>query len=384
MKDSPPSSTTTRRSRVRAFVLNSILASTSLGLAVLTCEAGIRLVAPQQLITVRPDLWQPVDTLGWLHRPNVSTTVNTGERTVRVHTDAEGFRVGSIGRIEARRRVLLLGDSFVEALQVEHEQSLAGLLEARLPATVGEPVSVSNAGIDDWTPSQYLLRARGLLPRESYDVVVTALFVGNDARIERVEYVPPRTPAIRRTLRAPQSLDRTELTDALLRPINDWLEMRSQLFILVRNRLSTLRMRLGLSPLYFPVEFQRSEVDSQRWLLTADVCREIQELAEQNGARALFVLIPAAIQVDPAEFSRYLRGFRVDASTVDLEQPTRRLSEELTQADLQVVDVLPAFRAAHDGGTQLYGRVDPHLTPEGNDLLARILLPEVAELLDAS
>jgi hypothetical protein len=100
----------------------------SLVLACLAAEVLVRIVEPQQLIVDRPDIWQPRDTVGWEHRPNVQTTVNTGEGFVHFRTDAEGFRIGRAGRVEGDRQVLLIGDSFMEALQVEYEQSLAGLM----------------------------------------------------------------------------------------------------------------------------------------------------------------------------------------------------------------------------------------------------------------
>src|SRR5437879_3707351 len=119
--------------------------------------ALLRRVWPQQLAIKRPDICQAVETLGWAHRPNVNTTINTGERTVRVITDRDGLRVGLRGRVEGKRHVLLLGDSFMEALQVEYEQSVAGLLEARLTSRLGEPVAVRNGGVGGWDPPQYLM-----------------------------------------------------------------------------------------------------------------------------------------------------------------------------------------------------------------------------------
>src|SRR5438093_849000 len=133
---SPAVATGRRGARLREALVNVGMVSVSLSLAFGLGELAVRFVAPQQLIVKRPDIWQPADTLGWTRRPNVNTTINTGERTVRVITDHDGFRVGGAGRVESKRRILLLGDSFMEALQVEYEQSLARLLEARPPGGI--------------------------------------------------------------------------------------------------------------------------------------------------------------------------------------------------------------------------------------------------------
>lgn len=80
---------------------NVLLFGISMALALGAAELAVRLVAPRQLIMVRPDIWQAVDSLGWRHAGNLDTELNTGERTVAFVTDQEGFRVGREGRREA-------------------------------------------------------------------------------------------------------------------------------------------------------------------------------------------------------------------------------------------------------------------------------------------
>lgn len=67
-----------------------------------------------------------------MQAPNLDTRINTGEREVRLLTDAAGHRIGPDPRPEATYRVLALGDSYQAALQVEHEQTFTALLERRL------------------------------------------------------------------------------------------------------------------------------------------------------------------------------------------------------------------------------------------------------------
>jgi hypothetical protein len=177
-------------------------------------------------------------------------------------------------------------------------------------------------------------------------------------------------------------MTRREFVDAGLRPVNDVLEERSHLFVLLRSQLETLRMRAGLSPLYFPQEFRRSEADAERWAISAQVCRDISDVAAQHGARTLFVLIPADFQVIPEKFDSYTKGFNIDTDSVDLEQPTRRLKEELTSQGLLVVDALPLFRELSDDGQSLYGRVDQHLSEAGHRALADLVTPVAAAILN--
>lgn len=376
-----PEDSVSRRALLIARVLLAVI---GVALAIVIGEVGVRLVAPQQLIIIRPDLWEPADTVGWLRRPNVRTQINTGERTVTVLTDAEGFRMGTAAPPRtAGLHILILGDSQMEALQVEYEQSTAGRLETSLQSLTEEPVAVHNGGVAGWGTNHYVLRARTLLSRHEYDLVITALYMGDDIIPERKEYFAPRTSSTRPPLRVPRALSRAELIEAILLPINNFLEVRSHLFVFLKNRVKTLRMQLGVAPMEFPSHFYTSDASGERWAVTAELLADIDDQARQTGAASLTVMVPTPFQVDSASFMQYVRGYGIDPATVDLDQPNRRLQQELEARGLQFYDPLPAFRAAHESGIRLHGRVDPHPTPEGHRILVAGLTPIVAELLES-
>jgi hypothetical protein len=355
-----------RRRWLRALAINVAVLCGAIALGVGLAEVFVRIAAPQQLVLIRPDLWQPADTVGWLRRPNVNVRVNTGERPVDVITDDRGFRIGAHGPVEADQQVLLLGDSFMEALQVQYEQSASGLLEASLPALVGAPVAVRNAGVGGWNPEQYALYAASMLARDDYDAVVTSVYLRNDVIDARRGYYPPREHVERHSLRIPRRLSWGELTNAILRPFNDYMEERSH---------------LCLAPLEFPPEFLKAAASAPWWDVTAGILQQIDAVAAEHGIPALFVLIPAPVQVDSASLMQYVRGFDLDPRLVDIDQPNRELGGRMDSLGLRTHDLLSEFRAAHVAGAQLYGRVDTHFSPEGNELFAQIVAPMIADLL---
>jgi hypothetical protein len=363
--------------KLRSLVTNVGLLIVSSVVCLGILEIAVRLVLPQQLIEYRPDIFQPADSVGFLFRPDLTTVINTGERDVTLQTDSLGLRIGSAEGTKAPAvRLLLLGDSFMAALQVEYEQSLAGRLDSLLPGISGRAVLVRNAGVPDWGPSQYLVRGRQLLDREPFDLVVVAVFVDNDVVEVRRDYVAPRRPFKIAHFSWPTSLRRDDLVD-------DYLEQHSQLFILLRTRMRSVLKRAGLSADYVSPEFMRSTADSPRWDVTAGICADIAAAAASHGIPAIFVLVPASFQVDRATFYEYLEGFKIDSSLVDVDQPDRLLSEQLQARGLRVLDALPAFRAAAAGGETLDGTVDRHLSPAGHELLASILVPEIRQVLDS-
>jgi hypothetical protein len=366
-----------------------VLATLGLPLVALVFSVGlaeivVRTAWPQQLILVRADVWQPVDSLGWAKRPNLETTINTGERTVALVTDSLGLRIPASGRTLTRssaKRILLLGDSFMEALQVEYEQSVAGLLEARASRSLGTPVEVWNSGVAGWGPSQYMLLARSLLDRFTFDYVLVALYVGNDAVLRKHDYFRPRSPTVVHHLRLPRALSVAEFRQALFYPLNDFLERRSHVFIMLKTATENFRAKLGVGGPEFPYEIRRSEATSSRWAVTADIGHDLAQLADAHGVPLVFVLLPSVYQVDTTVARQFAETFGLDRADVDLEQPNRLMQDALEARGVRAIDALPVLREAYGRGESLFGAIDQHFSPTGHEALADLLLPSLLAVL---
>lgn len=379
--DGGPAGAPPPRRRLRLFLARLAVMGVSTLIALLLAEGVVRFAAPQQLIDYRADMYEPSDVYGHQQVANARTEVNTGERRVRFRTDEEGFRVGDAGPVDADTRVLLIGDSFVQAIQVEYDQSYAGLLSASLAQALRRPVAVRNTGVPGWDVNHYLIRARNSFAKERYRAAVVSVTMENDVVPQRVAVPPRRETTMLHPLRVPRSLAWPEIVDAVLYPVNDFLEVRSHLFILARRQLHTVRMAMGLSPLNLPAHYYRAAADSAAWGATASALIDLARLSREQGTPIVFVLLPSDYQVDRATFEQYVRGFGLDPSTMDMDQPNRVLGEALRGAGLEVIDALPALREAQARGEQLYGTVDPHLSPEGHRVVHRLLHPVVARML---
>lgn len=94
--------------------------------------------------------------------PDVSTTTRWGEREYPMHTNSLGFRDGSpraVALEPAGRRILVIGDSFVEGIGVPWEETFT----ARLAEELGPAVEVLNAGAVSYSPLLYRLKVEYLL-----------------------------------------------------------------------------------------------------------------------------------------------------------------------------------------------------------------------------
>lgn len=339
-------------------------------------EILVRAFWPQQLVQYYGDIYT-ADTngLGYRKRAGVHTTINTGERTVQVFTDENGFRVGNTIPMSPDIRILAIGDSFLEAMQVSYEQTMTALLETRLSTTTGQTVQIVNTGVSGYQPDQYLILARLELARTRYDLVIVFVYLGNDIIDWQRDSIPAYQPQIRYRFRWPERFNALELRRAFLYPVTDFLESHSQLYIFVRERLDVLLARFGLRDEITPAIFI-SEQHHPRWANTVQILQKIAAEASVYHIPVRFVLLPAAYQVIPNEFDSLIFSNNLDRAEIDINQPRRLLAAGLQTEGLTVSDVSPALESAYQAGTRdLYGEVDPHFGLNGHRVVAEFLFP---------
>src|SRR5690606_3914579 len=100
---------------------------------------------------------------------------------VRINSHGLRDRERSLEKPAGSRRVLVVGDSHVEALQVELEDAIGPQLEQRLRASLGT-VEVVSAGVSGYGTAGELLLFRSLGWRFEPDLVVLAFYPGNDVK----------------------------------------------------------------------------------------------------------------------------------------------------------------------------------------------------------
>jgi hypothetical protein len=110
---------------------------------------------------------------GWIKAPEFTTEVTISPLGLR---DRRQTYVKAPGTF----RILLLGDSFLEAVQVQQWQGVAERLEALLNQDSPQPVEVINGGVAAYGTGQELLLLDQIGAQWQPDLVVLLIFVGND------------------------------------------------------------------------------------------------------------------------------------------------------------------------------------------------------------
>jgi lysophospholipase L1-like esterase len=334
-------------------VRRALLIAGSLLCALLVAELLLRTFLPQPLVWNTSAIWEPIDGPGWRRRPNLNVTVNTGERTVRVVSDARGHRIGAEPVASADLEILAIGDSFVEALQVDAEQTMTALLAESLSRAMGRSVRVANGGVGGWDANQYLIAAKRELAGARYDLLLVFVFLENDVVARRVDGVPAATVT-------PPSL-------------STWLMAHSHLYLFGRNWIELRRMKAGARR-HLLTSITRAEASSRDWQVTGDVLADIAAEAGKRQTQVAYILIPPHHYLDEDALAKYAAAMGAEVAQLDVSQPARLLTAELARRGLTVFDATPALaRAYHDGRKDLYGRIDRHFSPAGHQVMADFL-----------
>jgi hypothetical protein len=109
----------------------------------------------------------------------VRTPENGGQRIV-YRINADGYRGRDVDTHRSGLRVVVYGDSFIQAIFSEEADTYTQTLEKEIATTTGGPVQVINAGVASYGPDQICLRMEDELGRLCPDLVIVSIFAGND------------------------------------------------------------------------------------------------------------------------------------------------------------------------------------------------------------
>jgi hypothetical protein len=142
-------------------------------------EIGLRIIGYSY-----PEFYLPDTHRGYSLRPDMEGWYRKeGEAYVRINSDGLRDREHSKMKAANTFRIAVLGDSFVEALQVPFEESFSHIVEQQLrscPMMAGRDVEVINFGVSGYGTAQELITLRNQVWQYSPDLVLLAVTTNND------------------------------------------------------------------------------------------------------------------------------------------------------------------------------------------------------------
>lgn len=336
--------------------------------------------------------------LGWKGWPGLTTTLETDGYQHEVTWNAEGIHdvEHTLAKPDGVFRILVLGDSFVEAAEVEVAQTsfyvLQETLNAHAPA--GIRFEVMSGGMRAWGPPQELLyfRARGQLYRP--DLVLVMWLPANDLtdtlpnkrltgsgfncyfpnfNICNGQFDPepwfsaPGIPLIRGECPPGRKL------------LGDWLNRlyhHSRLY----QQLEPVIERGFERPLFYSPyatwleEALADPTVQYAYQMTDHLFGQLAAEAGQIGAQTALVIVPFNVAIRGEVEAPYGQVLQQTVKTetgaeANPTLPNQKFAELMRQRNLPVLDLHPHFvEQWRAGGEALYWPDDPHWTVAGNRL----------------
>ncbi len=358
-----------------------------LALGLLVLEAVARLLPDPSDSIVAHRIPDPV--LGWRLEPGARVSYRAGGPAVDFVYNSRGWRdvEHDIAKPRDVRRVLVLGDSFMEAFSVPLEASLARRLEAELDAS--GPTEVINFGVGGYGTLQQWLAFTTEGVWYEPDLVLLAFYTHNDVLDNSRTLLGAEFPATDANVRSRPFLDPSSPDWQVIPP--DYASARrafaEALGTSDANLPGPLRL-LGRSALYRryrdvrrslgqPAAAPQNELRvpgvyacdqppewAEAWRLTERILVRLAEDVRASGAELVVFTVPSHLEVDPPDVP--------EARCLAEPPQSTRLPPTLAAHGVRFVDLLPEFRAAHAGGARLFGG-DLHWTEDGHALAARVV-----------
>lgn len=337
------------RTKLTVVALSTLLA---LGLG----EIGLRLSG----LRLSSSFYELDFVTGWKLRPGASGW-QTGEGEALIEINAEGMRDKARARAKPQGtlRVALLGDSFVESMQVPLEKTFGSLMEPKVAQCAGRPAEVLNFGVTGYGTAQELLTYRHRARAFDPDVVALVVFAGNDLFNNVREMNPTNADAAPYfRLGREGGLEFVEPFAGDGKPGAASLWMRARF----RDLHGSLRLvQLGTEAYYNWQRRRGRAADQQRitsvygkdwmewlayvpprgeamresWMVTQKLLVQFRDEVQKDGRKFLLVLANNAVQVLPEDVDR--RRFAEQYSLESLDFADLRLRQVALSNGIRVL-----------------------------------------------
>ncbi len=351
-------------------------------------------VAAQLVALVRPSyqvlFLQPDRRLGWKQVPNLSWHWAghhwyAADFSVEVTTNPMGFRdkPRNFENPEGSKRIALIGDSFIEAVQVPFNQTAGQVLENELNNSIinsdlkKEQFEVLNFGTSNYGVGQYLLVWDEYVRKFKPDFV--AIFVAQfhmRRTVDKFEVGAFKTTGERALWARPIfTLKDGKLIEIPAKDFGEFVQIQNEL---IQNEFYGTRSRraIGWITLKYYKDLAGKAKRSAMRLLTKQQKVEPMRVADDQEAQTLDLNLQIIEQLGNEVKSMGAQFIIIDASEYfgDGKNIADSLKEEALRNNFGYIPLSEDLQNSISGGQSVVWSHDNHFNKEGNAILANSLL----------
>lgn len=359
------------QSWLSALTKRLFLISIGILAALLVLELCLRAVGFKSVITHQAD-----DLYGHSLRPNLDGVYSL-EGHSNFQTNSRGFRdiERTLTKPPDTFRIAVIGDSYIEALQVESSQMFTTQLQSLLEGCNKfgkKKIEVIPFGVSGYSPIQYLLLIQNEVLKYSPDLIILALMTGNDIKDSYQNtrtsplgpFIKADTPEYEldysflqndsyKFISSPLYKKITALSDHLrLLQLAKFLRDRIKFLIYSSQQSDSASPEAGLTNLIYskapPPEFEKA------WQNTFKSLLEITRTLSASDIELLIISLTNGIQVshDKEKQTKFLR----DTAPSDLFEPERRIANFSAASNIRYLPLAATLaELARARNIQLHG-----------------------------
>ena len=339
------------------------------------------------------------------------------EYSVVYSTNSIGFRdrEHTIKKNSNVFRIVVLGDSFVEALQVPFEHTFPYLLEQKLNSNsnIQKEIEIINLGKCGFGTDQEYLTLNHIGLKYNPDLVILALFK-NDIRNNYAEFenrywhiyqngnissnrrpffiinesgeleelpFQDSEPAAAVTSTAKEGNDNENFIFEFLRKFRSPFYLKSKIKDFQRQKVSKGYNVNGVPIDYYVYAPDYSADWQEAWNITKALILKINEESKEKGAQLLLVSLTDRGQVHNEYWQKALETYpEMNNMYWDLEKPEKIFMDFSAENKITYLPLLPLFKEYVNGTNEkVHGHYDGHWNAKGHRLAAELIYNKLIE-----
>lgn len=314
-----------------------------------------------------------------------------------------GFRdkEWKVAKPEGKKRVLFIGDSFVEGIMAGQEETIPAGFEAKAGP---EKYEVLNAGMVGQGLDAYLQLAADIIPVFKPDVAILCIYANDLGETEPAVpqfYLEPeyfnwysprfitllRESRQRGPLRAIWDGSSRAYLPSVPTPANPWTENETALSPHVDPEVA-VEMKQGTFNPFRTNALAKEEKYLKLPPKLGETIPFFQYSCEQSQTQPVVVYIPSRNQVTTQYYSYEGKFCQVDCpDSLDLTRPKYQLHQRVIAGQCQrfsipFIDLSPLIRQEEEKGNNLFWQYDEHMKGKGYLLLGNAIAERWAEFSD--
>lgn len=414
-----PSPQPSRPSKARGCLYRLLALAFGLAIACGVLEIGSRIlyaqIADQTIKSIAADptnilnIYKPDHRMGWVYKPGASVTVDEASAEAHTVTISQHSLYDldySYERPAKGFRVLVLGDSYVESIQVALHQRSFQMLEDRYQEESTTPYEIIEMGVGNYSPAQYYQMYSREGERYHPDVVIVLVYGGND--IEGLYSDPGHNlvhvltgPTTTYTLdngklvevdlpdwRPPTGSSHVPVQTPFLRWVDLTLRRYSVGYSVIGSNFyrSQQGVDLGIAGGHialarrFEANYQDPQ-DEQAWPIFKALLLALRDAATKDGSQFAVVIAPEMYAIYPDWYFQDFPAAKKYRSLFDARKMDRQVEAFLKENAINTLNLTPDLQAAAlTSDEPLYSHTHTHWTPAGHAVVAGALAKWFAKM----